>query len=91
MVLKLCLTDLHRDDWTIQSFYQCNIAIRTRWNDEYDRDTSDNILWVCICGIVEVSGCLDVMLKTVSKGIHSVGTLILITVICCLMLVFALE
>ena len=40
-------------------------------------------------GIVEVSGCLDVMLKTVSKGIHSVGTLILITVICCLMLVFA--
>ena len=29
------------------------------------------------------------MLKTVSKGIHSVGTLILITVICCLMLVFA--
>ncbi|WP_154835199.1 Na+/H+ antiporter NhaC [Staphylococcus pasteuri] len=40
-------------------------------------------------GIVERTGCLDVLLKTVSKGVNSVGTLILITVLCCLMLVFA--
>ncbi|MCJ1655763.1 Na+/H+ antiporter NhaC [Staphylococcus sp. NRL 16/872] len=40
-------------------------------------------------GIVEKSGCLDVMVQTVSKGVKSVGTLILITVICCLMMVFA--
>ncbi|MGE8024293.1 Na+/H+ antiporter NhaC [Staphylococcus pasteuri] len=40
-------------------------------------------------GIVERTGCLDVLLKTVSKGVNSVGTLILITVVCCLMLVFA--
>lgn len=40
-------------------------------------------------GIVEKTGCLDVLLKTVSKGVNSVGTLILITVVCCLMLVFA--
>ena len=64
---KAMFNGFTRDDWTIQSFYQCNIAIRTRWNDEYDRDTSDNILWVCICGIVEVSGCLDVMLKRFLK------------------------
>ena len=29
------------------------------------------------------------MLETVAKGVKSVGTLILITVVCCLMLVFA--
>lgn len=40
-------------------------------------------------GIVEKSGCLNVMLETVSKGVKSVGTLILITVFCCLILVFA--
>lgn len=40
-------------------------------------------------GIVERTGCLDVLLKTVSKGVNSVGTLILITVVCCFMLVFA--
>ncbi|MFC0137588.1 Na+/H+ antiporter NhaC [Staphylococcus petrasii] len=40
-------------------------------------------------GIVEKSGCLDVMLQTVAKGVKSVGTLILITVVCCLMMVFA--
>lgn len=40
-------------------------------------------------GIVEKAGCLDVMLETVAKGVKSVGTLILITVVCCLMLVFA--
>ena len=40
-------------------------------------------------GIVEKSGCLDVMLQTVAKGVKSVGTLILITVACCLMMVFA--
>lgn len=40
-------------------------------------------------GIVEKAGCLDVMLNTVSKGVKSVGTLILITVVCSLMLVFA--
>ncbi|MFU0763197.1 Na+/H+ antiporter NhaC [Staphylococcus pasteuri] len=40
-------------------------------------------------GIVERTGCLDVLLKTVSKGVNSIGTLILITVVCCLMLVFA--
>lgn len=40
-------------------------------------------------GIVEKAGCLDVLLKTVSKGVNSVGTLILVTVVCCLMLVFA--
>lgn len=40
-------------------------------------------------GIVERTGCLDVMLNTVAKGVKSVGTLILITVVCCLMLVFA--
>lgn len=40
-------------------------------------------------GIVEKAGCLDVILETVSKGVKSVGTLILITVVCCLMLVFA--
>lgn len=40
-------------------------------------------------GIVERTGCLDVLLKTVSKGVNSEGTLILITVVCCLMLVFA--
>lgn len=40
-------------------------------------------------GIVEKAGCLDVMLNTVSKSVKSVGTLILITVVCSLMLVFA--
>ncbi|WP_049415721.1 Na+/H+ antiporter NhaC [Staphylococcus warneri] len=40
-------------------------------------------------GIVEKAGCLNVLLKTVSKGVNSVGTLILVTVVCCLMLVFA--
>lgn len=40
-------------------------------------------------GIVEKAGCLDVMLNTVSKCVKSVGTLILITVVCSLMLVFA--
>lgn len=40
-------------------------------------------------GIVEKTGCLDVMLHTVSKGVKSVGTLILITVVCSLALVFA--
>lgn len=40
-------------------------------------------------GIVEKAGCLDVMLNTVSKGVKSVGALILITVVCSLMLVFA--
>lgn len=40
-------------------------------------------------GIVEKAGCLDVMLNTVSKCVKSVETLILITVVCSLMLVFA--
>ena len=40
-------------------------------------------------GIVEKSGCLDVMLQTVAKGVKSVGTLVLITVLSSLMLVFA--
>ncbi|MBE5663433.1 Na+/H+ antiporter NhaC [Staphylococcus sp. SS60] len=40
-------------------------------------------------GIVEKAGCLDVLLDTVSKGIHSVGSLICMTVICCVGLVFA--
>lgn len=40
-------------------------------------------------GIVEKSGCLEVLLTTISKGIHSVGSLICITVICCIALVFA--
>ncbi|MBO1199836.1 Na+/H+ antiporter NhaC [Staphylococcus simiae] len=40
-------------------------------------------------GIVERAGCLDVLLEQISKGIKSVGTLILITVVCCICLVFA--
>ncbi|MCS5348061.1 Na+/H+ antiporter NhaC [Staphylococcus aureus] len=40
-------------------------------------------------GIVEKAGCLDVLLNTVSKSIHSVGSLVCMTVICCLGLVFA--
>ncbi|HDR3141526.1 TPA: Na+/H+ antiporter NhaC [Staphylococcus aureus] len=40
-------------------------------------------------GIVEKTGCLEVLLTTISKGIHSVGSLICITVICCIALVFA--
>lgn len=40
-------------------------------------------------GIVEKAGCLEVLLTTISKGIHSVGSLICITVICCITLVFA--
>ncbi|MBE5660278.1 Na+/H+ antiporter NhaC [Staphylococcus sp. SS21] len=40
-------------------------------------------------GIVEKAGCLEVLLDTVSKGIHSVGSLICMTVICCVGLVFA--
>ncbi|MCG9849873.1 Na+/H+ antiporter NhaC [Staphylococcus argenteus] len=40
-------------------------------------------------GIVEKAGCLDVLLDTVSKSIHSVGSLVCMTVICCLGLVFA--
>ncbi|MQH99147.1 Na+/H+ antiporter NhaC, partial [Escherichia coli] len=40
-------------------------------------------------GIVEKAGCLEVLLTTISKGIHSVGSLICITVICCIALVFA--
>lgn len=40
-------------------------------------------------GIVEKSRCLNVMLETISKGVKSVGTLILITVLSCLMMVFA--
>ncbi|MBE5676414.1 Na+/H+ antiporter NhaC [Staphylococcus sp. SS87] len=40
-------------------------------------------------GIVEKAGCLDVLLDTVSKSIHSVGSLICMTVICCVGLVFA--
>lgn len=40
-------------------------------------------------GIVEKAGCLEVLLTTISKGIHSVGILICITVICCIALVFA--
>lgn len=39
-------------------------------------------------GIVEKAGCLEVLLTTISKGIHSVGSLICITVICCIALVF---
>ncbi len=38
-------------------------------------------------GIVEKAGCLEVLLTTISKGIHSVGSLICITVICCIALV----
>ncbi len=40
-------------------------------------------------GIVEKAGCLEVLLDTVSKSIHSVGSLICMTVICCVGLVFA--
>ncbi|UMT80331.1 Na+/H+ antiporter NhaC [Staphylococcus roterodami] len=40
-------------------------------------------------GIVEKAGCHDVLLDTVSKSIHSVGSLICMTVICCVGLVFA--
>ncbi len=40
-------------------------------------------------GIVEKAGCSEVLLTTISKGIHSVGSLICITVICCIALVFA--
>ncbi|MBG1029478.1 Na+/H+ antiporter NhaC [Staphylococcus aureus] len=40
-------------------------------------------------GIVEKAGCLEVLLTIISKGIHSVGSLICITVICCIALVFA--
>ncbi|NGJ76577.1 Na+/H+ antiporter NhaC [Staphylococcus aureus] len=40
-------------------------------------------------GIVEKAGCLEVLLTTISKGIHSVGSLICITVICCIAFVFA--
>ncbi|HCV9443219.1 TPA: Na+/H+ antiporter NhaC [Staphylococcus aureus] len=40
-------------------------------------------------GIVEKAGCLEVLLTTISKGIHSVGSLICITVIYCIALVFA--
>ena len=40
-------------------------------------------------GIVEKAGCLDVILETIAKGVKSVGTLILITVVCSIMLVFA--
>ncbi|HHW8664004.1 TPA: Na+/H+ antiporter NhaC [Staphylococcus aureus] len=40
-------------------------------------------------GIVEKGGCLEVLLTTISKGTHSVGSLICITVICCIALVFA--
>lgn len=40
-------------------------------------------------GIVEKAGCLEVLLTTISKGIHSVESLICITVICCIALVFA--
>lgn len=40
-------------------------------------------------GIVEKAGCLEVLLTTISKGIHSVGSLTCITVICCIALVFA--
>lgn len=40
-------------------------------------------------GIVEKAGCLEVLLTTISKGIHSLGSLICITVICCIALVFA--
>ncbi|MBA6053948.1 Na+/H+ antiporter NhaC [Staphylococcus aureus] len=40
-------------------------------------------------GIVEKAGCLEVLLTTISKGIHSVGSLICSTVICCIALVFA--
>lgn len=40
-------------------------------------------------GIVEKAGCLEVLLTTISKGIHSVGSLICVTVICCIALVFA--
>ncbi|OFQ37663.1 Na+/H+ antiporter NhaC [Staphylococcus sp. HMSC073C12] len=40
-------------------------------------------------GILEKSGCLNVLLETISKGVKSTGSLILITVICCLMMVFA--
>ncbi|HEH3606411.1 TPA: Na+/H+ antiporter NhaC [Staphylococcus aureus] len=40
-------------------------------------------------GIVEKTGCLEVLLTTISKGIHSVGSLICVTVICCIALVFA--
>ena len=39
--------------------------------------------------LFEKSGCLDVMLQTVAKGVKSVGTLVLITVLSSLMLVFA--
>ncbi|MEJ7146983.1 Na+/H+ antiporter NhaC family protein, partial [Staphylococcus capitis] len=35
------------------------------------------------------AGCLDVILETIAKGVKSVGTLILITVVCSIMLVFA--
>ncbi|UMT75345.1 Na+/H+ antiporter NhaC [Staphylococcus roterodami] len=40
-------------------------------------------------GVVEKAGCHDVLLDTVSKSIHSVGSLICMTVICCVGLVFA--
>ena len=40
-------------------------------------------------GIVEKAGCLDVILETIAKGVKSVGTLVLITVVCSIMLVFA--
>ncbi|MBE2122445.1 Na+/H+ antiporter NhaC family protein, partial [Staphylococcus argenteus] len=40
-------------------------------------------------GIVEKAGCLDVLLDTVSKSILSVCSLVCMTVICCLGLVFA--
>ena len=40
-------------------------------------------------GIVEKAGCLDVILETIAKGVKSIGTLVLITVVCSIMLVFA--
>ncbi len=39
--------------------------------------------------VLRKAGCLEVLLTTISKGIHSVGSLICVTVICCIALVFA--
>ena len=39
--------------------------------------------------LLKKAGCLDVILETIAKGVKSVGTLILITVVCSIMLVFA--
>ncbi len=36
---------------------------------------SNDILRICICRYCREAGCLEVLLTTISKGIHSVGSL----------------